>query len=230
MYTNGHPLIRQAYLYGTSDRSYLVGVFVPNEAALQELGIADDEKAIKAALRDAIKEVARNEQLNAYEVPRDFIVEREPFSVENGLLTGIGKYQRPKFKERYGARLEKLYDDIAASQSDELQALRCDGRNGPVLETLARAVQATLGIDDEIDLSKAAAASPSLAAIRCPRSPAPSCSRKSTVSKFPPVLSTIRRATCSKWRRSSSADAATLNVLRLLPCMAAGRRRSARAT
>ena len=78
----------------------------------------DDEKAIKAALRDAIKEVARNEQLNAYEVPRDFIVEREPFSVENGLLAGIGKYQRPKFKERYGARLEKLYDDIAASQSE----------------------------------------------------------------------------------------------------------------
>jgi fatty acid CoA ligase FadD9 len=154
MYTNGHALIRQAYLHGTSERSYLVGVFVPNEGTSQELGIADDEKAIRAALRDAIKEVARNEQLNAYEVPRDFIVEREPFSVENGLLAGIGKYQRPKFKERYGARLEKLYDDIAASQSDELQALRCDGRKGPVLRTLARAVQATLGIDDEIDLSK----------------------------------------------------------------------------
>lgn len=152
LYTNGHALIRQAYLYGTSDRSYLVGVLVPNADTLQERGIAGDQKAIKAALRDAIKEVARSEQLNAYEVPRDFIVEHEPFSVENGLLAGIGKYQRPKFKERYGVRLEQLYDDIAASQANELQTLRRDGRNAPVLKTVVRAVQGTLGIVD-IDLS-----------------------------------------------------------------------------
>ena len=136
LYTNGHPLIRQAYLYGTSERSYLVGVFVPSEAALQQMTIARDEKAIKAALREAIKEVARNEQLNAYEVPRDFIVEREPFSVENGLLTGIGKYQRPQFRERYAARLEKLYEDIAASRSNELQSLRREGSQAPVLDTV----------------------------------------------------------------------------------------------
>ena len=147
LYTNGHPLIRQAYLYGTSDRSYLVGVFVPNEAALQEMAIARDDKAIKAALREAIKDVARNEQLNAYEVPRDFIIEREPFSVDNGLLAGIGKYQRPNFKERYAARLEKLYEEIAASQSNELQSLRREGSDAPVLETVSRAVQATLGIE-----------------------------------------------------------------------------------
>ncbi len=152
VYTNGHAAIRQVYLYGTSERSYLVGVLVPNEDTLREMGGGADEKAIKAALREAIKEVARNEQLNAYEVPRDFIIERVPFTVDNGLLAGIGKYQRPKFKERYGARLEKLYDDIAASQTSELQALRLSGRNAPVQETVARAVQATLGIED-IDLS-----------------------------------------------------------------------------
>jgi fatty acid CoA ligase FadD9 len=152
VYTNGHAAIRQVYLYGTSERSYLVGVLVPNEDTLRHMGVAADDKAIKAALREAIKEVARNEQLNAYEVPRDFIVEREPFSVDNGLLAGIGKYQRPKFKERYGARLERLYDDIAASQTSELQALRLSGRGAPVHETVARAVQATLGVED-IDLS-----------------------------------------------------------------------------
>jgi fatty acid CoA ligase FadD9 len=148
LYTNAHPTIRQVYLYGTSERSYLVGVLVPNEDALSAMGISSDAKAIKAALREAIKEVARDEQLNAYEVPRDFIVEREAFSVDNGLLAGIGKYQRPKFKERYGSRLEQLYDEIAASQSNELQALRLNGRNAPVAETVVRAVKATLGIED----------------------------------------------------------------------------------
>jgi len=152
LYTNGHPAIRQVYLYGTSERSYLVGVLVPNEDTLRELGISNNDKAIKSALREAIKEVARKEQLNAYEVPRDFVVEREAFSVDNGLLAGIGKYQRPRFKERYGARLERLYEEIAASRTTDLHALRLNGRDAPVQETVARAVQATLGIED-IDLS-----------------------------------------------------------------------------
>jgi fatty acid CoA ligase FadD9 len=153
LYTNGHAVIRQVYLYGTSERSYLLGVLVPNEETLRQMGITGDEKAIKAALREAIKEVARAEQLHAYEVPRDFIVEREPFSTENGLLAGIGKYQRPRFKERYAARLEKLYEEIAASQANELHVLRREGSRAPALETVARAVQATLGIED-IDLSR----------------------------------------------------------------------------
>lgn len=107
LFTNGHALVKQAYLYGTSERSYLLGVLVPSEEALSEMGIAlNDEAGIKAALREAIKQVARSESLHSYEVPRDFIVEREPFSTENGLLAGIGKYQRPKFKERYSSRLE----------------------------------------------------------------------------------------------------------------------------
>lgn len=154
LYTNGHPLIRQAYLYGTSERSYLLGVLVPNEDTARELKITD-ERALKAALREAIKEVARDEELNAYEVPREFIVEQEPFTVENGLLTGIGKYQRPKFKERYAARLEQLYDDIATSQADELQALRREGRDAPVAETVVRAIKATLGIETLDPLSLA---------------------------------------------------------------------------
>jgi len=152
LYTNGHALIRQAYLYGTSERSYLLGILVPDEDTLKQMDIAGDEKATKAALREAIKQVARAEQLNAYEVPRDFVVEHEPFSTENGLLAGIGKYQRPKLKERYAARLDRLYDEVAASQANELHTLRRGGKSAPVLETVGRAVQATLGIE-EIDLT-----------------------------------------------------------------------------
>ncbi len=171
LFTNGHPAVKQVYLYGTSERAFLLGVIVPNEAALQDMGIAlDDTAAIKAVLREAVKDVARAEELHAYEVPRDFIVEREPFSTENGLLAGIGKYQRPKFKERYSARLEQMYDDIASAQANELQALRRDGRSAPVLETVGRAVKATLGLET-IDLSKqisfAEVGGDSLSALSC---------------------------------------------------------------
>lgn len=170
LYANGHALIRQIYLWGTSDRSYLVAVVVPNGEVLARMRIADDAAAIQAALREALAAVARAEQLNSYEVPRDFLLEREPFSAENGLLAGIGKYQRPKFKERYGARLEALYADIAARESAELAALRRDGRHAPLLETVGRAVQATLGLA-AIDLSRrcsfAELGGDSLAALSC---------------------------------------------------------------
>ena len=153
LYTNGHPAIRQAYLYGTSVRSYLLGVLVPNMDTMQQMGIAGDEDAIRSALRQAIKEVARTEQLSTFEVPRDFIIEYEPFSVENGLLAGIAKYQRPKFKERYAQQLELLYEQIAANQNAELEALRRNGGEAPILETVGRAVRATLSLET-LDMSQ----------------------------------------------------------------------------
>ncbi|HSV47726.1 MAG TPA: carboxylic acid reductase [Ramlibacter sp.] len=170
LYTAGHPLIRQVYLYGTSERAYLLAAIVPNEEELVRLGIAGDGKAIKAALREAVQAVAQAEALNAYEVPRDFLVEHEPFSTENGLLAGIGKYLRPNFKARYGERLEALYAGIAATQASELLALRLAGRDAPVRETVARAVQATLGIEDldpSSDHTFADLGGDSLAALSC---------------------------------------------------------------
>jgi fatty acid CoA ligase FadD9 len=152
LFSRGDSLIRQIYLYATSDRPFLVGVIVPDVGILQNLGIAGDEKAIKAALRDVIMEVAQEEELNGYEVPRDFILEYEPFSIDNGLLTGLGKHQRPRLKEHYSERLEQLFDQIASGQEDEMAALRRDGRNAPVLETVMKAVKASLGIEDlELD-------------------------------------------------------------------------------
>ena len=147
-YTNGDPLIYQAYLYGTAERAFLLGVFVPNREAMARAGVnLADEVAVKAKLRETIQKIAQAEQLQSYEVPRDFIVEMEPFSAENGLLTEVGKPKRPSLKELYGPRLEALYDEIASKQSVELEQLRAEGRNAPVLQTLARAVQATLGIE-----------------------------------------------------------------------------------
>ncbi|MGE0383378.1 MAG: carboxylic acid reductase [Gammaproteobacteria bacterium] len=147
-YAGGHPLIRQVYLYGSSDRAYLLGVVVPNTEALAKTGQAGDPAAVKALLRNAFKEVARHENLKAYEVPRDFIVEDEPFTTENGLLAGVGKFARPALKARYGERLEKMYADIAAREMEDLNALRRGGRDRPVLETVLRAAVATLGLEE----------------------------------------------------------------------------------
>ncbi|MGU3503157.1 carboxylic acid reductase [Mycobacterium sp. C31M] len=128
------PLIRQIYIYGNSARPYLLAVVVPTDPA-----------ATKAELAESLKATAKSAGLQSYELPRDFLVETTPFSVENGLLTGIRKLAWPKLRERYGAELEQLYTDLADGQADELQALRADGAKALVLETVGRAASALLG-------------------------------------------------------------------------------------
>ncbi len=128
-------LIHQIYIYGTSERSFLLAVVVPTEQGV-------DPSRIAASLR----EIARENRLNGYEIPRDFLIETEPFSLANGLLSGVGKFLRPKLKARYGGRLEELYTTMAEQQLGRLRALRTGGADQPVLATITKAVQATLGV------------------------------------------------------------------------------------
>ncbi|MFC4492926.1 carboxylic acid reductase [Streptomyces ovatisporus] len=137
------PQIRQILVHGSSERSHLLATVVPTPETIEQAG--GSAGALKSALSRALREAAKEAGLKSYEIPRDFIVETEPFSVGNGLLTDAGKLSRPRAKERYGARLEQLYADIAAEQADELRALRREGRERPVLETVGRAARSLLG-------------------------------------------------------------------------------------
>ncbi len=135
------PLIRQIFIYGNSARSYLLAVVVPTEDALAR----HDISSLKPLITQSLQDVARAAELQSYEIPRDFIVETTPFTLENGLLTGIRKIARPKAKEYYGDRLEQLYSELADSQANELRELRLHGADRPVLDTISRAAGALLG-------------------------------------------------------------------------------------
>jgi fatty acid CoA ligase FadD9 len=135
------PLVRQIYIYGNSARPYLLAVVVPSDDAQSRYGAGELKSALSASLKDA----ARAAGLQSFEIPRDFLVETTPFTMENGLLTGIRKLAWPRLKERYGAELEQLYVDLASGQEGELRALRQSGADRPVLETVSRAASALLG-------------------------------------------------------------------------------------
>ncbi|OAT66417.1 oxidoreductase [Mycobacteroides immunogenum] len=139
------PLVHQICVYGSSERSYLLAVVVPTaEAHEQSRG---NGELLKRLIAESLQQVARDAALQPYEVPRDFLVETEPFTAANGLLTGIAKLARPKLHEKYSAQLEQLYTDIATAQALELQALHSAGHEGrPVLDTVQRAVTALLGL------------------------------------------------------------------------------------
>ena len=157
------PLVRDIYIYGNSARSYLLAVVVPTEEALSR----HDVESLKPLISDSLQKVAKAAALQSYEIPRDFIVETTPFTLENGLLTGIRKLARPKLKERYGQRLEQLYAELAESQTNELRALRRGGAGAPVLQTISRAAGALLGAGPAICVPTRT--SPTWAEIRCRR-------------------------------------------------------------
>ena len=118
------PLVRQIFVYGNSARSYLLAVIVPTDDALAR----HDVEALKPLITESLQDVARAAGLQSYEIPRDFIIETTPFTLENGLLTGIRKLARPKLKEHYGERLEQLYTELADGQANELRELRAARR------------------------------------------------------------------------------------------------------
>lgn len=155
LYTHS-PVIRQIYIYGNSERAFLLAVVVPTDELKGELesgGKSTEE--VKAIIRRSIQRIADEHALNSYEIPREFLLETVAFTPQNGLLTGVGKHQRPKLKEHYGPRLEQLYAKLAQGQLEELRELRANGSTRPVLETLRRALQSTLGIS-AVDLEPGA--------------------------------------------------------------------------
>ncbi|MGU3431450.1 carboxylic acid reductase [Actinomycetes bacterium M1A6_2h] len=128
------PLVRQIFVYGNSSRSYLLAVVVPTESDV-------DKDAVLLSLQS----IATAEGLNSYEIPRDLLIETEPFTQDNGLLSGVGKLLRPKLKDHYGDRLEELYARLADGQDREMQSLRTSDPDGPALDIVCRAARALLG-------------------------------------------------------------------------------------
>jgi fatty acid CoA ligase FadD9 len=137
-------LVRQIFVYGNSERPYLLAVVVPTADALGRF--ADDAEGLKAALSESLRQTAKLAELQSYEVPADFLVESEPFSEDSGLLSGVGKLLRPKLREHYGERLEELYNELAATRTAELRTLREGAADRPVIDTLMRAAEALLGL------------------------------------------------------------------------------------
>ncbi|WP_348540919.1 carboxylic acid reductase [Streptomyces sp. SAI-041] len=136
------PLIRQIYVHGNSERAHLLAVIVPTEDALAQAGGAKELKPLLAA---SLQEIARYAELKPYEIPRDFLVETEPFSTENGLLSEVRKNLRPSLKDRYGDQLEVLYEELVSGREEALRALNAAGPDQPVFEAIRAAASALLG-------------------------------------------------------------------------------------
>jgi fatty acid CoA ligase FadD9 len=143
----GAPLVRQIFLYGSAYRSVLLAVVVPDlEIARTRLGRDPDADELRTMVLGDLQAIARSAALKSFEVPRDVLIELEPFSLENGLLSSVRKPLRPKLQARYQDALEAMYREMERKQVEALARLRRD-EDAPVVERVAGAFRSTLGLE-----------------------------------------------------------------------------------
>ncbi|MFJ4577335.1 thioester reductase domain-containing protein [Streptomyces sp. NPDC088846] len=123
-------------------------VAVPTKDALDR--VDGDARRLMPILRESLQKLATEAGLNSYEIPRDLLVETEPFTQENRLLSGVRKPLRPALTKRYGERLEALYAQLSDREAEELRMLRQTGTDQPVPATVLRAAQALLGLEEGV--------------------------------------------------------------------------------
>lgn len=146
-YLGNSELIRQIYIYGSSYRSYLLAVAVPDTAvAAARLGHEASPEELRLLVLADLQEAARKAALKSFEVPRDVLIELEPFTYENGLLSSVRKPLRPKLKERYQDALEAMYQEMDRARQEELAQLRQEGSGLSTVERVAGAIRASLGL------------------------------------------------------------------------------------
>jgi fatty acid CoA ligase FadD9 len=144
-YLGNSALIRQIYLYGSSYRSFLLAVVVPDtDVARAQLGHGASMQELRGMILAEFQEVGRIVGLKSFEIPRDVIVELEPFTHENGLLSSVRKPLYPKLKARFQLALEEMYQDMERKQQEDMALLRDDSHEWSTLERVAAALKSSL--------------------------------------------------------------------------------------
>ncbi|CAA0091724.1 Carboxylic acid reductase [Mycolicibacterium vanbaalenii] len=140
LYVNCPP-VEQIYVYGNSERSFLLAVVVPTE----ELRNHHQDPDVKRQILDSLRNAARDAELETYEIPRDIVVEPDPFTLDNGLLSGIRKPSRPALKAKYAPRLEQLYVELSDAHDQRLRTLSERSADSPIIDIVRGVAGSLLG-------------------------------------------------------------------------------------
>lgn len=125
---NNTNLFTQAFVYGDSFQSYLVGVFGVDPInfvpfAEKVLGRQVDEKDLPIILNDLkirkavialLERINKKTKASGFEKVRNVHLAIEPFSIANEILTPTLKLKRPQAKNAFEAELKKLYEEVEA--------------------------------------------------------------------------------------------------------------------
>ncbi|KAI0137349.1 AMP-binding enzyme [Xylariales sp. AK1849] len=131
IYQGNSNLMTMAYVHGDGSQSFLVGIFGvdpvtfgPFASKILKKTIApDDLAAIKVAAKDSrvvkafvkhLDAIGRKNKFNGYERVRNALLEIEPFTIENELLTHTLKLKRPQTAKKFRAEIDRMYAEANA--------------------------------------------------------------------------------------------------------------------
>ncbi|CAJ0941491.1 unnamed protein product, partial [Mesorhabditis belari] len=108
--------VQQVFVDGDSLERYLIAVVVPETKPLLEWDgrkrniqeICKDPKAAEFVLKELVK-IGKENKLNSIEQVKHVVLEADPFSVENGLLTPTLKAKRPQLRIKYMPQMKEIY-------------------------------------------------------------------------------------------------------------------------
>ncbi len=98
----------QVFLHGSRMEAQLIAVVVPTPAHLQQARASGATDYLRALARDLLASLRVTARLHGvvkpYEVPAAVIVELEPWTVDNGALSAIGKLARGVLDAKFRVR------------------------------------------------------------------------------------------------------------------------------
>ncbi|CAF1312551.1 unnamed protein product [Adineta steineri] len=110
--------IDQIYIHGDLLEDNVTAVIIPNKDRAQVFAnnnnnsiklLDSDPKFYNTIIRE-LHSIGLKESLRKHEIPLRIVIDFEPFTVENGLLTSSMKPCRPKLAAKYADRLKKTFN------------------------------------------------------------------------------------------------------------------------
>jgi fatty acid CoA ligase FadD9 len=167
------PFIEQIYIHGDPMNNYVVAVVVPNKEYAQAFAINNnltqfdmnnpDQQFVDAIIND-MRSIATKESLGKHEITFRIIIDFEPFTAENGLLTSSLKLCRRKIASHYADRLknhrtieERLKDMLEITTGQQLSMNKsinfmAIGGNSLAAVRMSRMIQDELGVNMPLDV------------------------------------------------------------------------------
>ncbi|KAL9961434.1 hypothetical protein ACROYT_G030372 [Oculina patagonica] len=114
--------VAQAFVYGDSLRSFVVGIVIPDQEVLEpwarskkipgDFAELCDNEEVRKAIFDDMKGKGNEGKLNSFEQVKAIRLHKELFSVENGFLTPTFKTKRALVEKAFKETFQDLYEEV----------------------------------------------------------------------------------------------------------------------
>lgn len=112
--------IAQCFVHGDSLQSTIVAIIIPEPEHAKAWGVANGKEDVlgdddyKKLINDEILRLAKENKLTGLEKPKEIFLSKDPFTIENDILTPTFKLKRNVAKKVYQEKIDEMYAALNA--------------------------------------------------------------------------------------------------------------------